>query len=158
MPPPRNAGPEMNDVTSTWYDTTRVPSRERSPLNFDLDVDVCVVGAGLAGLTVAYEVAKRGWSVAVLEAHRVGWAASGLNTGFVLPGFAEDLADIVERVGLDRAKELWVLSEQGLDYVRRTIEETGMPGVDPVPEWLYVSKIDNTAKLRAQVEALRWIG
>jgi glycine/D-amino acid oxidase-like deaminating enzyme len=148
----------MNDVTSTWYETSRVPSRKRSPLNFDLDVDLCVVGAGLAGLTVAYEVAKRGWSVAVLEAHRIGWAASGLNTGFVLPGFAEDLADIVERVGLDRAKELWALSEQGLDYVRRTIEETGMPGVDPAPGWVYVSKIDNTAKLRAQVEALRWIG
>jgi glycine/D-amino acid oxidase-like deaminating enzyme len=148
----------MNDVTPNWYETTRVPSRERGRLNFDLDVDVCVVGAGLAGLTVAYEVAKRGWSVAVLEANRVGWAASGLNTGFVLPGYAEDVADMVERVGLDRTKELWALSEQGVDAVRRTIEETGMPGADPVPGWLSVSKTDDTAGLRARVEALRWIG
>lgn len=148
----------MNGVTANWHETTWVPSRERSRLNFDLDVDVCVVGGGLAGLTVAYEVAKRGWSVAVLEAKRVGWAASGLNTGFVLPGHAEDVADMVERVGLDRTKELWALSEQGVDYVRRMIEQTGMPGVDPVPGWLYVSKTDNSAALRAQVETLRWIG
>ena len=46
--------------------------------------------AGLAGLTVAREVARRGWSVAVLEAGRVAWAASGRNTGFVLPGFARE--------------------------------------------------------------------
>jgi glycine/D-amino acid oxidase-like deaminating enzyme len=144
-------------MTANWYETTRVPARERGRLNFDLDVDVCVVGAGLAGLTVAYEVAKRGWSVAVLEANRIGWAASGLNTGFVLPGYSEDVADMVERVGLDRTKELWALSEHGVDYVRRTIGETGMPGVDPAPGWLYVSKSDK-AHLRAHVESLRWIG
>jgi glycine/D-amino acid oxidase-like deaminating enzyme len=142
----------------SWYETTRVASRERSQLNFDLDVDVCVIGGGLAGLTVAREVAKRRWSVTVLEANRIGWAASGLNTGFVLPGFSENVPDMIERVGLDRTKELWALSERGLEYVRRTIEETGMPGVTPVPGWLYVSKTDNAARLRSEVERLRWIG
>jgi gamma-glutamylputrescine oxidase len=151
-------GPSMPVETQSWYETTRVETRERSQLNFDLDVDLCVIGGGLAGLTVAREVAKRGWSVAVLEANRIGWAASGLNTGFVLPGFSEEVADMIERVGLDRTKELWALSERGLDYVRRTIEETGMPGVSPVPGWLYVSKTDNTAALRTEVERLRWIG
>ena len=150
-------GLPMND-TPTYYEMTRVPSRERGRLNFDLDVDLCVVGAGLAGLTVAREVAKCGWSVAVLEANRVGWAASGLNTGFVLPGFAEDVRDMVERVGLDRTKEIWALSEQGVDYVRSAIEETQMPGADPVPGWLYVSKTDDSGDLRAHVERLRWIG
>src|SRR5579859_6447190 len=114
---------------SSWYAATMVATPERARLTFDLDVDVCVVGGGLAGLTVAREVAKRGWSVAVLEANRIGWAASGLNTGFVLPGFSEDVGDMIERVGLDRTKELWALSERGVDYVRQTIEETAMPGV-----------------------------
>ena len=59
----------------------------RPALSQDIDVDVCVIGAGLAGLTTALEVARRGWSVAVLEARRVAWNASGRNTGFVLPGF-----------------------------------------------------------------------
>ncbi len=54
---------------------------------------------------------------------------------------------MVERIGLDHAKQLWALSEQGLDYVRRTIDETGMPGVDPVPGWLHVSKTDNADEI-----------
>lgn len=141
-----------------WYETTRVASPERARLNFDLDVDVCVIGAGLAGLTVAREVALRGWSVAVLEAGRVARAASGRNTGFVLPGFGSHIDDVVERVGLDHAKQLWALSEQGLDYVRRTIADTGMPGVDPVPGWLHISKTDNADALATFVERLRWIG
>ena len=113
-----------------WYEATSVARPDRPRLNLDLDVDVCVIGAGLAGLTVAREVAQRGWSVAVLEAAHVAWAASGRNLGFVLPGYFEDIDDIVERTGLDHAKQLWALSEQGLEYVRRTILDTGMPGVD----------------------------
>ena len=149
---------ETDATAAGWYEATRVASRERSRLNFDLDVDVCVVGAGLAGLTIAREVAQRGWSVAVLEAGRVAWAASGRNTGFVLPGFAETIDELVERVGLDHTRQLWALSERGVDYVRFTIEDTGMPGVDPVPGWLHISKTDNDHELRGYVERLRWIG
>src|SRR4029450_327635 len=72
----------------TWYTATMVPAPARAPLSYDLDVDVCVIGAGLAGLTAPRELARRGWSVAVLERERVAWAASGRNDGFVLPGFA----------------------------------------------------------------------
>jgi glycine/D-amino acid oxidase-like deaminating enzyme len=143
---------------ANWNDVTRVASSPRPRLGFDLDIDVCVIGGGLAGLTVAREVARRGWSVAVLEANRIGWAASGRNTGFVLPGFSEDIDSLVERVGLDHAKRLWALSEHGLDYVRRTVADTGMPGVDPVDGWLNVSKTDNDTEIRTFVERLRWIG
>ena len=151
----------MSDTDSTvpgWYQATRVAAPDRPKLNFDLDVDVCVVGAGFAGLTAAREIAQRGWSVAVLEAVHVGSAASGRNTGFVLPGFGAGIDDIVERVGLDHAKQLWALSEQGLGYVRRTIAENALPGVDPVPGWLHISKTDNARELDSLVERLRWIG
>jgi glycine/D-amino acid oxidase-like deaminating enzyme len=148
----------MKHAGETWDEMTRVAARERSRLTFDLDVDVCVVGGGLAGLTVAREVARRGWSVAVLEQNRPASAASGRNTGFVLPGFSEDIGRLVERIGLDHTKELWALSVRGLDYVRDAIAETGMAGVDPVPGWLHVSKTDNGRKSRAYVERLRWIG
>ena len=142
----------------SWYDATRVAAPERPRLNYDLDVDVCVIGAGFAGLTAAREVARRGWSVAVLEANRVAWAASGRNTGFVLPGFADEVDSMVERVGLDHTKQLWALSERGLSYVRDTIAETNMPGVDPFPGWLFISKKDDGRELPDLVERMRWIG
>jgi glycine/D-amino acid oxidase-like deaminating enzyme len=142
----------------TWYEAGRVATPERPRLAFDLDVDVCVVGGGLAGLTVAREVARRGWSVAVLEADRIAGAASGRNTGFVLPGLGAHINDIVDRVGLDHAIRLWSLSEQGLDYVRRTVEEGNLPGVDMKPGWLHVSKTDNDRQVLADIERLRWIG
>ncbi len=138
-----------------WHAISAVPARARQPLTIDLDVDVCVVGGGLAGLTTAREVARRGWSVAVLEAEAVGSGASGRNCGFVLPGFAEEPAGIVSRVGLQHAKALWTLSERGLEYVRRTIRETRMPGVKPVDGWLNVAKFRDDPKTARTLDLLR---
>jgi gamma-glutamylputrescine oxidase len=139
---------------NSWYSAAMAAPPERPHLIHDLDVDVCVIGAGLAGLTTARELARGGWSVAVLEAKRVAWNASGRNGGFVLPGFAEDIRRIVARVGLDHAKALWALADAGGDYVRKTIDETGMADVDPVSGWLDVSKVDNGDELLSVVSLL----
>ncbi len=70
---PDTSTPERSAYAPTWYTATMVPASARGPLTFDLDVDVCVIGGGLAGLTTAREIARRGWSVAVLESatHRL---------------------------------------------------------------------------------------
>ncbi len=149
----------MNDASpseprSNWLDATSVAVPERARLNFDLDVDVCVVGGGLAGLTAAREIARRGWSVALLEARRIAWNASGRNCGTVMPGFAAPIERIVERVGLDHAKALWKLSEQGVAYVRDAIRETGMRGVMPVSGCLDVSTTDDSDEFLAVLALL----
>jgi gamma-glutamylputrescine oxidase len=138
----------MNETETTaygqsWYAATKVAAPPRPPLNADLDVDVCVVGGGLAGLTVAREVARSGWSVVLLEAGRLAASASGRNTGFVLPGFAADSDRLISRVGFERAKNLWALSQAGLDYVRDTIAAERAAGIDAQGGWLYVSKTDD---------------
>ncbi len=91
----------------SWYAATMADAPRRPPLGVDLDVDVCVIGGGLAGLTTAREVARRGWSVALIEAERIAANASGRNTGFVLPGFAAAPDSLIARVGLARTKDLW---------------------------------------------------
>jgi glycine/D-amino acid oxidase-like deaminating enzyme len=140
---------------SSWYAATKVASSARERLAVEADVDVCVIGGGLAGLTVAREVARQGWSVVVLEAHRVAWNASGRNTGFVLPGYAADTRALVARVGLDHARELWELSEMGAEYVRKAVHETGMPGVDLTEGgWLHVSKTGDDPTVGETVDLL----
>src|ERR1700751_2555880 len=104
-------------------------SRDRARLTFDLDVDICVVGAGLAGLTVALEATRMGASVAVLEGRHVGWNASGNQLGTVMPGYGLPIGELIERVGFEDAKQLWALSKEGADYVRATANEEQMPGI-----------------------------
>src|SRR5271156_199467 len=124
----------------SWYAATMVDTPRRPALHVDLDVDVCVIGGGLAGLTTVREIARSGWSVVLLEAGRLAANASGRNTGFVLPGFGADADQLVTRVGFERTKNLWVLAESGLDYVRNAVRDEAAAGIDPQDGWLYVSK------------------
>jgi gamma-glutamylputrescine oxidase len=138
---------------ATWYcGRTDLPS-SRMALNFDLDVDVCVIGGGIAGLTVAREIVRRGWSVALVEARRLAWNASGRNAGFVGPGFSAPVEAIVERVGMTAAKALWGLSEVGVAHMRDSLAELRM--VAEGSGWLDVS---TTPDAQAALTRMRLLG
>src|SRR3954469_18735537 len=126
----------------------------RSRLSFDLDVDICVVGAGLAGLTVALEGARLGASVAVLEGRHVGWNASGHQLGTVMPGYSLPIGDLIERVGLEDARELWAMSKEGADYVRAAATEEEMPGIALTEGALEVSTVDAGETLISRLQTL----
>jgi gamma-glutamylputrescine oxidase len=143
---------------NTWYAATKIDAPQRPQLSVDLDVDVCVIGGGLAGLTAAREVAKSGWSVVLLEAGHLAAAASGRNTGFVLPGFGAAADRLVARVGFDRTKDLWALAQAGLDYVRDAVVANGVSGIDPQDGWLHVSKQDDSDAFVSEVQLLGELG
>jgi glycine/D-amino acid oxidase-like deaminating enzyme len=128
--------------------------RERARLSFDLDADICVVGAGLAGLTIALEAARMGASVAVLEGRHVGWNASGNQLGTVMPGFALPLADLIERIGFEDARELWALSKEGAEFVRANATEETMPGIGLSNGVLEVSNVDAGDRLISRLQML----
>ncbi|MBU6461494.1 MAG: FAD-binding oxidoreductase [Bradyrhizobium sp.] len=143
---------ETSSEAGSLSDTASV--RERSRLSFDLDVDICVVGAGLAGLTVALEAARLGASVAVLEGRHVGWNASGHQLGTVMPGYGLPIDELIERVGFEDARELWSLSKQGADYIRTNATEELMPGIGLSEGALEVSNVDVGDRLISRLQLL----
>jgi glycine/D-amino acid oxidase-like deaminating enzyme len=126
----------------------------RARLTFDLDVDICVVGAGLAGLTVAFEAARLGASVAVLEGRHVGWGASGGMLGTVMPGYSLAIKDLIARIGFEDARELWNLSKEGTEYVRAQATEQLMPGITLTEGALEVSNVDAGDRLISELQML----
>src|SRR3954462_13268209 len=128
--------------------------RERARLSFDLDADICVIGAGLAGLSIALEAARLGASVAVLEGRHIGWNASGNQLGTVMPGFALPLAELIERIGFEDARELWTLSKEGAEFVRANATEENMPGIGPTDGVLEVSNVDAGDRLISRLQML----
>src|SRR6478736_1548159 len=144
-------------MPETFTSATNSPDDDapfRSRLSFDLDVDICVVGAGLAGLTVALEAARLGASVAVLEGRHVGWNASGNQLGAVTPGFALPLTELIERIGFEDASELWTLSKEGAEFVRSKATEENMPGIGLTDGVLEVSNVDVGDRLISRLQML----
>ncbi len=145
----------MSETSTTRTDGLEIAAlRERMRLSFDLDVDVCVVGAGLAGLTVALECARLGASVAVLEGRHIGWSASGHQLGTVMPGYSVPIGELIERVGFETARELWALSKQGAEFVRANATEELMPGIALSEGALEVSNVDVGDRLISRLQML----
>ena len=69
-----------DDTTSSDWQQLTDPLH-RPPLAEDAHVEVCVVGAGIAGLSAAYELAAAGRAVLVLADRPVGFGNTGRTTG-----------------------------------------------------------------------------
>src|SRR6266581_2948058 len=145
----------MNETSTSTIDGPDAAGlRERMRLSFDLDVDICVVGAGLAGLTVALEAARLGGSGAVLEGRHVGWNASGHHLGTVMPGFGLPIGELIARIGFEDARELWSLSKEGVEYVRATASEELIPGIALSEGALEVSNVEAGEELISRLQML----
>lgn len=101
----------------TYYAAMAEPEPPLPPLTGTRYCDVCIVGGGYAGLSTALHLAQRGYETIVLEADRVGAGASGRNSGFVLPGYAMEIDELVHTVGPSQAEDLWRLSVDGVALV-----------------------------------------
>jgi gamma-glutamylputrescine oxidase len=114
---------ELGVIENSYYEASVERPRPCSPLVEHLTVDVCVVGGGYAGLSAALELALRGYTVALLEAQRIGWGASGRNGGQVIVGFgAEGEAAIENQFSSHDARRAWDVSVEGLQLLRERIE------------------------------------
>src|ERR1700744_6234579 len=90
-------GEELNSAAtsdyqrlSLWWEDIPVPLPPRPALTEDLDVDVCIVGAGFTGLWTAHALAQADPTlrIAVLEREVAGFGASGRNGGWCSALFA----------------------------------------------------------------------
>lgn len=55
---------------SIWEKNTAIPERNR--LEKDIKADICIIGAGMAGILAGYMLQKRGFDVVILEAEHIG--------------------------------------------------------------------------------------
>jgi gamma-glutamylputrescine oxidase len=144
----------MSSYIDCYYSRTLATSESYPRAEGRLKAEICIVGGGLAGLTAAVKLARSGRSVVLLEAQRVAWGASGRNGGFVSAGYATGLAAIEQRVGPHQAKELYHLSKEGVEIVRRHIADLGIAEAQPVPGIVKALRYDSRGALRQSRDRL----
>jgi len=120
----------------------------------EIQADVCVIGAGIAGTGAALWLERRGVRVVVVERHAVGAGASSRNAGFLMRGAAENYAEAVRRHGLERARDVWRLTEENLALLRAEGIEA-LPGYRRVPSCLVAFDEGEAGQLRNATSRLR---
>ncbi|RME34588.1 MAG: FAD-binding oxidoreductase, partial [Thermoflexia bacterium] len=116
--------------------------------------DVVVVGAGIVGATVAVGLARRGLSVAVLEAQQVAGGATGRSAGIVATGLPGHYARAVRAFGREAARTLWALTVEGRERLAEAARSLGIAW-KRTGSLLLASTPEEADSLRASAEMLR---
>ena len=109
-------------TTPFWLDA---PYEPRPALDRDLEVEACVIGGGVGGLSCARRLAEHGIDTVLLEAGTVAGGASGRNGGFLITGVALFHNDARERLGAERARAMYAATLEAQDEVIALAEELG---------------------------------
>ncbi len=116
---------QQQEHTGSYYAASVNEHTSYPQLSDSQEVDVCVVGAGFTGVATALTLAERGFSVALLEANRVGWGASGRNGGQLINGISGS-AKVNKANGGNYGDLLWDLGWRGNTIIRERIEKYGI--------------------------------
>jgi len=99
--------------------------REASPifpiLDSSVEVDVAIIGGGIAGVMCAYELARAGKKVALLEQDVIASGSSGWTTAFITQVIDATLGELQSRFGRDAAALVWKSGAAAVDELERII-------------------------------------
>jgi glycine/D-amino acid oxidase-like deaminating enzyme/nitrite reductase/ring-hydroxylating ferredoxin subunit len=122
---PEPADHEHREATESVWMATVQPLRE-TPLNERTSADVCVVGAGIAGMTTAYLLAREGKSVVVLDDGPIGGGMTGRTTAHLVTALDDRYFELEKIHGEEGARLAAQSHSAAIDQVEAICKDEGI--------------------------------
>jgi glycine/D-amino acid oxidase-like deaminating enzyme/nitrite reductase/ring-hydroxylating ferredoxin subunit len=144
----------MAKSTSIWLDTADTVTTE--PLTEDATADVCVIGAGISGLTTAYLLVKEGRSVIVIDAGRIGHGQTAMTTAHLSCVIDDTFKEMLRLHGPDGARLARDSHARAIDRIETICNEEHIDcRFERVDGYLFLGKGTTAAELDDELEAAR---
>ena len=127
----------------TVYANDKITASSNLVLDENIECQIVIVGGGLAGLSLAYQLAYHNQDFVLIEAATIGDSASGMNGGFCSPGWSIDLNTLIRKFGFESAKWFYGLSVEGLKWVESFKNRTGFKMMAVKPGVISLSLLKN---------------
>ena len=108
----------MPSTQPVWQE---VPDSAAFRSELPATVDVCVVGAGIAGLTVAYQLARAGKTVAVVEARSIGSGMTSCTTAHLANVIDDRFVNVIKVRGESNARKAADAHAAAIDFIEQTV-------------------------------------
>jgi glycine/D-amino acid oxidase-like deaminating enzyme/nitrite reductase/ring-hydroxylating ferredoxin subunit len=143
--------------SSLWMDRSELPKFES--LSGDLEADVCIVGAGISGLSVAYRLAAEPCSVVVLDDGAVGGGQTKRTTAHLSWVLDDRFARLERFHGTAATRLAWQSHAAAMDAIERTASTESIDcDLERVDGFLCLGSGDEESALRGELAAMRRAG
>lgn len=142
---------------TTW---SEYPKPKNYPaLRGSRDTEVAVVGGGLSGIMCAYELAKAGKEVVLLEKAELLSGASMATTAFITKVIDTDLSEMISIYGKDQAKKIYESGQKAIDKIEKIAEAENIDcEFTRCPNYIYASTKKQAEGLLPELEAFEELG
>ena len=142
---------------SPWFASVDTPVRP--PLAQDIEADVCVIGAGIAGLSTAYHLTREGRSVVVVDDGPIGGGQTGRTTAHLSNAIDDLYAEIEKIHGRDGARLAAVSHTAAIDRIERIcVDEHIACDFDRLDGYLFLAEGDAPEVLERELHAAHAAG
>lgn len=149
----------MNAVktVSIWNDRTAVTDHPQ--LTGEIEVDVAVVGGGIAGITAAVLLKQSGKRVALLEARRVGRQVTGHSNAKITSLHGLIYADLIERLGEDAARLYGEANQAAMAHIAEWVDRFAIEcDLEHRPAYTFTQVAERVAAIEAEYQAATQLG
>ena len=144
-------------MKSLWSKTTQLS--EQKVLNADLQVQNVVIGAGMAGILIAYFLQENGQEVVILEANEIASGQTKNTTAKITSQHGLVYNDLIKNTGIKRAKGYARANEDAIQIYKEIITKEGIAcHFEELPSFLYSKKEEGLEKLKREAEAAKLLG
>lgn len=125
-------------------------------LKEDVDADVCIIGGGMSGALIGYQLAKDGMQVVILDKMQPGHGSSNGNTGIIQYNSDRSLADFIKIEGEQKAKDFYQLCHNSMLKLEEIVKELGEDVGYSKIESVYLTLKDEDYKMfQQELQALQ---
>ena len=139
-------------MNSTWYDDTVYSEfKAKHDLKNNRKCDVLIVGGGLAGLSLLYNLKKNNVDAVLIEEKQIGSGASGRNGGFCLSGWAQDYDVLMKYLSKEEVVTLEQIAATGVQWMKKKCMSKGYEHTNLQPGVLKCFLSNNVEKVERDV-------
>ena len=145
-------------MKSLWIETTK-DNINLKPLQQDEETEICVIGAGLFGLTTAYYLTKQGKKVVVIEKGDIGEKVSGNTTGKITSQHDLFYYHLIQDYGEEYAKKYLEANEQAIENIKSIVKEENIEcELQSKNAYVYTTQEDEVIEIEKEVQAVNKLG
>lgn len=146
-------------MNSYWLDS--INKEKRKTIDNNYTADVCIIGAGISGLSTAYYLAKEGLKVIVVEKDEIGHKASGHTTAKITLQHGLIYDYLINSYGIEYAMKYFESNKQAISNIEKIIHSEKIDcDFEKQDNYIYTtnkSEIQNIEKEVAAINALERI-